>query len=110
MGVGFYVREVVVVDEFDEYKIIIEDMPPTREDIIRKINKIIRENKFEANTPKGIEIDVPPEWKDILQNNGSILWEYEKIGWRVMWYNQGFRNKPTRSWLSFRNPNNKGVR
>ena len=92
----------------DDYKVIIEDMPITREQMITILNKKIKENKWDANTPKGIQIDVKPEWKELLQKDGSIFWEYEKLGWKVMWYNQKYRTKPTRSWLSFKNAKYKG--
>jgi len=92
----------------EDYTIVIDDMPPTRVQMITILNKKIGENKWGANTPKGIEIDVRPEWEEILQNDGSILWKYEKLGWKVMWYNQKYRTKPTRSWLSFRNAQYKG--
>ena len=92
----------------EDYTVMIEDMPPTREEMINILNKIITEKRQDANTPKGIEIDVNPEWTHLLQNDGSIIWAYEKLGWKVMWYNQKFRHKPTRSWLSFKNAKNKG--
>jgi len=92
----------------EDYTIVIDDMPPTRVQMITILNKKIRENKWDANTSKGIEIDVKPEWEEILQKDGSILWEYEKLGWKVMWYNQKYRTKPTRSWLSFKNAKYKG--
>jgi hypothetical protein len=92
----------------EDYTIVIDDLPPTRTQMITILNKRIRGKRLGADTPKGIEIDVKPEWKDILQKDGSILWEYEKLGWRVMWYNQNYRTKPTRSWLSFRNAQYKG--
>ena len=94
----------------EDYEVIIEDIFPTREEIIKIFNKYIRENKWDANTPKGIQIDVKPEWKELLQKDGSIFWGYEKLGWKVMWYNQKYRTKPTRSWLSFKNPKYKGER
>jgi len=92
----------------EDYTIVIDDMPPTRAQMITILNKKIKENKWDANTPKGIQIDVKPEWKELLQKDGSIFWEYEKLGWKVMWYNQKYRTKPTRSWLSFKNAKYKG--
>jgi len=92
----------------EDYTIAIGDMPITREQMIKIFNKKIKENKWDANTPKGIEIDVKPEWKELLQKDGSIFWEYEKLGWKVMWYNQGYRTKRPRSWISFKNAKYKG--
>ena len=92
----------------EDYTVVIDDMLPTHEQMVTILNKRIMDNKYDANSPKGIEIDVKPEWIEILQNDGSILWKYEKLGWKVMWYNQKYRTKPTRSWLSFRNSKYKG--
>jgi hypothetical protein len=90
-----------------DYKLIIEDMPPTRAQMITILNEHIRENKRDANKSGGIQIDVKPEWKELLQKDGSIFWDYEKLGWKVMWYNQKYSTKPARSWLSFKNAKNK---
>lgn len=92
----------------EDYTLIIEDMPPTRAQMIKIFNKKIKENKWKAKTPGGIQIDVKPEWKDLLQKDGSIFWDYEKLGWKVMWYNQRYSTKPTRSWLTFKDANYKG--
>jgi len=100
------------MDDFKDYSVLIEDLdelePITKEQLIKIFNNKISLNRRLANTPKGVEIDILPEWKEALQNDGSILWEYEKIGWKVMWYNQEYRTKPTRSWLSFKNAKYKG--
>ena len=92
----------------EDYTLIIEDTPPTRAQMITILNTQIRENKRDANKPGGIQIDVKPEWEDLLQKDGSIFFDYEKLGWKVMWYNQKYSTKPTRSWLSFRNEKYKG--
>ena len=92
----------------EDYTIMIDDMPPSRSEMIKIFNKKIKENKWKANTPEGIQIDVKPEWKDLLQKDGSIFWDYEKLGWKVMWYKQEYSNKPTRSWVSFKNAKYKG--
>jgi hypothetical protein len=59
-------------------------------------------------TPKGIEVDIPPDWQDFLLKEYSILDEYKKIGWKVMWYQKHSDGpglgKLLRSWVSFRNP------
>ena len=87
----------------EDYTVVIDNMPPNRTQMITILNKNIKENRWKANTPNGIEIDVKPEWKELLQKDGSIFWGYEKLGWKVMWYNQEYRTKPNRSWLSFKN-------
>ena len=92
----------------EDYTVMIDNMPPDRTQMITILNKKIRENRSEANTAEGIEIDIKPEWKELLQKDGSIFWGYEKLGWKVMWYNQEYSNKPTRSWISFKNAKYKG--
>ena len=56
-----------------------------------------------ARTMKGIEIDVKPEWSDLLEKDGSIIRSYEKAGWKVRWW-QTHEDGPAtgrllRSWL-----------
>ena len=92
----------------EDYTVMIDNMPPDRAQMITILNKKIRENRSEANTAEGIEIDIKPEWKELLQKDGSIFWGYEKLGWKVMWYNQEYSNKPTRSWISCKNAKYKG--
>jgi len=97
------------MEDFEDYSVLIEDIMEDKPKLITKarlikiFNNKISLNRNLANTPKGIEIDVHPAWEEILQTDGSILWEYEKIGWRVMWYKESYATKPPRSWLSFRN-------
>jgi hypothetical protein len=99
----------------DEYDINIDDFdevisrPVTRKDIIKLFNAEIRARRSEKDSLKGIEVDIPSEWQDFLLNEYSILDEYKKMGWKVMWYNKHSegpgRGKLLRSWVSFRNPN-----
>ena len=98
------------MDDYDVYidDLFVEDNFITKEKMIKILNKEIRTNSAFVDRDKGIEVEVLPEWETILLEDGSILGSYEKIGWRVMWYNQKFRTKPTRSWLSFRNAQYKG--
>jgi len=112
----FHVREVLFLMK-NEYEVLIEDLNIPEENIIkmsnilkrtirRTINKRLRSNLAETRKEKGLEIDVPPEWEDILHKDSTLLGDYEKIGWKVMWYNthsQGpGRGDLVRSWLSFR--------
>jgi len=93
------------MDDYDVYidDLFVEDKPITKEKMIKILNKEIRAKSSLIKTSKGIEIDVLPEWEKILLEDGSILWSYEKLGWKVMWYNKEYQTRPTRSWLSFRN-------
>ena len=53
-----------------------------------------------------MEIDVPDAWVEVLQNDAAILYDYGKVGWKVMWY-QTHSEGPgegdlIRSWISVR--------
>ena len=93
------------IDDFDE----VINKPITRKDIIKLFNAAIQAQRSDANTLKGIEVDIPPGWRDTLLEEYRILDEYKKMGWKVMWYNKHSegpgRGKLLRSWVSFRNPN-----
>ena len=102
------------MEGFKDYKVLIEDLedPPkdiTKSQLIAIINKKIKENKRGADTSKGVEIDVKLEWKEVLQKDGSILWEYTKLGWKAMHYQQrDQKGNIKREWLSFKSLNYKG--
>jgi hypothetical protein len=104
------------MSEWDDYKVLIDDLeledltPITKSYLIEIFNEAIKINPNAANTKLGVEIDVKPKWKQLLQDDGSILRDYEKIGWRVMWYRQKHSNGSVREWLSFKNPKYKGVK
>mgnify|MGYP005998357233 CR=1 FL=1 len=93
----------------DEYDVLIDDLfmdetTPTAQDIRQAINKKIRSNRAATKTAKGLEIDVPDSWVDVLQNDAAILYDYGAVGWKVMWY-QTHSEGPgegdlIRSWLS----------
>jgi hypothetical protein len=104
-----------------EYEVLIEDLNPPEDKTIkmshalkrtiqRTINKRLRSNLAETLKEKGVEIDVPPEWEDILHEDSTLLGDYEKIGWKIMWYNRHSlgpgRGELVRSWLRFRSEAN----
>jgi len=104
-------------NEYDEYEVLIEDLDLSEDNtekmnralkrtIRHTINARLRSKMMETRTPKGLEIDIPSEWRDILDKDSSILGDYEKIGWKIMWYNKHSlgpgRGDLIRSWLSFR--------
>jgi hypothetical protein len=64
-----------------------EERVTTRSDIVKEINRIIKRDMKMSKTLKGIEIDVKPEWEDLLLKDGSIIRSYEKAGWKVRWWN-----------------------
>ena len=76
-----------------------------KKEITFEINKTLRENMSLARTVEGIEMDVPHEWNDILLEDGSILRAYEKIGWKVRWFQKHSegpaRGKLIKNWLQF---------
>jgi len=105
----------------DEYEVLIEDLNPPKKHgkknievskaiIQRVINENLKNNLLETQKSKGHEIDVTEEWTDLLQKDGSILRDYEDIGWKIMWYNIHSlgpgRGDLVRSWLSFRSEAN----
>tara|TARA_R110002060_G_scaffold48812_2_gene59784 strand:- start:100 stop:438 length:339 start_codon:yes stop_codon:yes gene_type:complete len=104
-----------------EYEVLIEDLNIPEDNTIkvshvlkrtirRTINERLRSNFAETHKEKGLEIDVPPEWVDILLEDSSILRDYDEVGWKVMWYNKHSlgpgRGDLLRSWLSFRSEAN----
>ena len=88
----------VEISDFDDPKI-------TKGQIVKELNEIIRRDIKLAKTIKGIEIDVKPEWSDLLQEDGSIIRSYEKAGWKVRWWQKHEDGPATgrllRSWLIF---------
>jgi len=98
MDLNFHVREVLFLMK-NEYEVLIEDLNPPEGNTIkmrhvlkrtirRTINERLRSKLAETRKPKGLEIDVPSEWTDILHKDSSILTDY--------------RGDLVRSWLSFR--------
>lgn len=76
-----------------------------RNEITTEINAIIKRDMKMAKTIKGIEIEVKPEWYDLLLEDGSIIRSYEKAGWKVRWWEQHEDGPATgkllRTWLCF---------
>jgi hypothetical protein len=74
-----------------------------RREMLEEINSAIKKNMKMSRTVKGIEIDVKPEWSDLLLEDGSIIRSYEKAGWKVRWYQKHSDGPATgkllRSWL-----------
>ena len=77
-----------------------------KKEIVRTINDAIKNRRNEARTPKGIEVDILPEWTDYLHQDSSIIRSYEKVGWRIVWYNihsEGpAQGDLVRSWFALR--------
>tara|TARA_R110002110_G_scaffold185345_1_gene392397 strand:+ start:281 stop:619 length:339 start_codon:yes stop_codon:yes gene_type:complete len=105
----------------DEYEIWIEDLNPPKKKgkknaevskatIQRVINARLKNSLRETQKAKGLEIEVTEEWTDVLHKDGTILRDYQDIGWKVMWYNIHSlgpgRGDLVRSWLSFRSEAN----
>ena len=102
------------MEDFKDYKVLIEDLEIpekkiTKFDLIQIINKKIGKKWTSDDWSKGIDIDVQPEWKKILREDGSILWEYTKLGWKAMHYQQRTqKGKIKKEWLNFKSLNYKG--
>ena len=102
------------MEDFGEYKVLIDDLEIPTEDVtkfqlIKIINKRLSKRWTAEELMRGIEIDVQPEWKNILMEDGSILWEYTKLGWKAMQYQQrDQKGNIKREWLSFKSLNYKG--
>ena len=100
------------MSEWDDYKVVIEDMEPrsiSKPQLIMIINEKISTQWTHRTRASTIEIDVQPEWKKILREDGSILWDYHKLGWKAMHYQKKEQNgSVNRDWLSFKFLNYKG--
>ena len=102
------------MEGFKDYKVLIEDLEVpekdlTKAELIGIINKKISKGWNKTANKDGIDIEVEPEWKNILINDGSILWEYTKLGWKAMHYQQrDQKGKIKRDWLNFKSLNYKG--
>tara|TARA_R110000824_G_scaffold79466_3_gene200185 strand:+ start:600 stop:929 length:330 start_codon:yes stop_codon:yes gene_type:complete len=99
----------------EEYDIKIDDLFLEDEEVLSDIeiekaikgtiNKALRTRPEDTRSPKGLEIEVPPEWTDVLGRKGKILGGYEDVGWKVMWYNLhalAGKGNLVRSWISIR--------
>jgi len=105
-------------EEHDDYEILIDDLYLEEVDateeatrllkaaIQRTINEAIRADPEQTRTPKGLEMDVCDEWREIMTKDSSILYDYQAIGWKIMWYNTHSlgpgRGDLVRSWISIR--------
>jgi len=104
---------MVLMDDFKDYKVFIEDLilPPqdvTKEQLIQIINKKLRKKWTDKDYKNGVEIDIQPEWKKTLAEDSSTIWDYEKVGWKVMQYRKGREPGPFREWINFKNTKYKG--
>ena len=102
------------MDDLKDYELLIDDWEVPTKDVTKlELIKIINERISKRWTAKqysdGIEMDVQPEWEKILREDGSILWEYTKLGWKAIQYQQADqKGNVKRRWLYFKNLNYKG--
>jgi len=91
----------------EDYEVFIEDYKEeiTKKELIIIINERLSRRWSSAEMESGVEIDVEDEWKRILREDGSILWDYQKLGWKAMQYQRQRNDGTVREWLSFKNPN-----
>jgi hypothetical protein len=89
--------------EVYDYAVPFTGTPSTKTEIVKEINSAIKRDMKMAKSVKGIEIEVKPEWSDLLLEDGSIIRSYEKVGWKVRWYQRHEDGPATgrllRSWL-----------
>jgi hypothetical protein len=89
--------------EVYDYAVPFTGTPSTKTEIVKEINSAIERDMKMAKSVKGIEIEVKPEWSDLLLEDGSIIRSYEKVGWKVRWYQRHEDGPATgrllRSWL-----------
>ena len=102
------------MDDFDDYEILIDDFDVpepkiTKFQLIEIINKHLGKQWTANDFTHGVDVDVKPEWKQLLRDDGSILWEYTKLGWKAMHYQRtDQKGNIVREWLSFKSLNKKG--
>ena len=102
------------MEGFKDYRVLIEDLEVpekdlTKTELIGVINKEISKGWSAKSSKDAIEIEVKPEWKNILREDGSILYEYAQLGWKAMHYQQRDpKGNIKREWLSFKSLNYKG--
>ena len=105
------------MEDLKDYTVLIEDMEDletskkeiTKLELIQILNKRLGKKWTSKDWSNGIDIDIRPEWKKILREDGSILWEYTKLGWKAMHYQrQDQKGNIKREWLSFKCLNHKG--
>ena len=102
------------MEEFKDYKVLIEDLEVPKKDLTKDklisiINKKISKGWNKEINKDGIDIAVEPEWKNILREDGSVLGEYTKLGWKAMHYlHRDQKGNIKKEWLSFKNLNYKG--
>ena len=94
---------------YDKLKFNMDPTPRTPEItkayLMKKFNTELRLQEDATNTIKGAEIEVEPEWVEILEKDASILLDYEKVGWKVRWWMRHDkgpgRGELKRQWLCF---------
>jgi len=98
----------------DDYEVIIEDLEigdvdldVTKNELIEILNKKLSRGWTAGEHEDGLNIPVEPEWENILKEDGTILYEYTKLGWKVLHMRQEKRDGTVRQWLSFKNLNYK---
>ena len=99
----------------DDYEVIIEDLEigdvildVTKNELIEILNKKLSRGWTAGEREDGLDIPVESEWENILKEDGSILYEYTKLGWKVSHMQQKKQDGSIRrQWLSFKNLNYK---
>ena len=101
------------MEDLKNYEVFIEDIEPTKDitktELIHIINKRIGKKWTPEESSCEVKIDVQPEWKKLLREDGSILGEYTKLGWKAMHYqHRDQKGNIKKEWLSFKSLDYKG--
>jgi len=77
-----------------------------KNELIEILNKKLSRSWTTGEREDGLDIPVESEWENILKEDGSILYEYTKLGWKVSHMKQKKQDGSIRrQWLSFKNLN-----
>jgi len=96
----------------DDYDVLIDDLfevlHSSRKEIITGINQKLGKSWSDEDHMNGVEVEIKEEWKKTLEEEPSIIYSYEELGWNVMQYKQSHNNGTTYEWFRFKNPKYKG--
>ena len=100
----------------EDYEVFIDECEFETGQHLSKIEVIhILNDKLSKYWPSGdhkfgMEIEVEPSWRKVLVEDGSLLWGYIQLGWKVMHYRQERNDGTAREWLSFKSPHSSKIR
>ena len=84
-----------------------KDNAPIKITIQNAFNKVLKKAWTFEDYQQGKEVELCNEWVVAIAQDASIFYDYEKLGWKVMQYQQQFSNGFIRQWVNFKNSNYK---